>query len=406
MILHPDLRPPQCRVQALRQPDRRALLLAFTAGLLQSGCGGGGSADPAADAAELSTTDAPLPQAPLPRVTVDQPDRARALAVAGSRLNGSALADRALRPDWVYYTDPTGHRWFISQIDVFKQHEPIYSLGPLLGNDATWWPVAVDAMRGDATTRRLNAKPGLSRDTATTFVEVASGKKMTDKRIVDDRRLIEGSSVPVKWYFILAHDGAWYIVADPAHANSAQAVALQFAAANGEYDWRPVNLDGQLLVMDWQDMRPVLRMQPVAGWAQLVQGQSIDMDGWYGAQCVDLMHHYLDSALGITYPHGFTGNAYPIFQEAANTMVKTSRRLGQVTFTKHHYRPGDKPRPGDIVFWSAPDPGHVAIVLSADSQTLTTVDQNWVNSSANGSPATQVVHPHYNHVAGWLRPTW
>lgn len=407
MNLPPVPRLPDCPGTTMRRPSRRDLLLASAISALLSGCGGGGADDSTAAAtAELLPGDAALPRVPLPTVAVDPPDRVRALAATGSRLNGSALVDGALNPGWAYYTDPASERWYISDVRGFSEPVDILSLGPLVGNEASWWLVAKKAMTGDASTLSLRAATGLSRNTATTFRDEGRGVMVTDTRIVNDRRRIEGTTVPVKWFFTVGRDGVWYIVADPGYSKSIQPVAYQFAAANGDYDWRSVNLDGTQLMIEWKDSRPVLRMLPVPGWAEQVLGQSIDMDGWYGAQCVDLFHSYLDTALGIPYPHGFTGNAYRIFQEAADTTVKTSHRLGRVTFIKHIYRAGAVPQAGDVVFWSAPDPGHVAIVLSADAKTLTTMDQNWVNSSASGSPAARVVHPHYNHVAGWLRPSW
>lgn len=152
---------------------------------------------------------------------------------------------------------------------------------------------------------------------------------------------------------------------------------------------------------------PKVRFTPAPGYADAVVGQSIDLDSAFAAQCVDLAHHFISVALGIPYPHGFTGNAYPIFDNAPQSSTRTSTKYGTVTFTKMLRSTANSiPLPGDIVFWRNPDPGHVAIVTSANATTISTIDQNWSNSSANGSPAARVNHDNDASVVGWLRPSW
>lgn len=120
------------------------------------------------------------------------------------------------------------------------------------------------------------------------------------------------------------------------------------------------------------------------------EGRSIDFDGWYGAQCVDEMNQYLVDVLGITNPiQAFPGaTAYEIYTNANNPQ-----------FDKIANTPTGVPQVGDIVFWdtSIGSAGHVAIFLSGDANSFTSLDQNW--------PTGSVVHEQkhdYNGVCGWL----
>lgn len=63
------------------------------------------------------------------------------------------------------------------------------------------------------------------------------------------------------------------------------------------------------------------------------------------------------------------------------------------------------PEPGDIAIWGGwnGNPyGHTAIIVSANLYTFDSVDQNWVNSSSNGSKAARVTHNYTNPVFGAL----
>lgn len=120
-------------------------------------------------------------------------------------------------------------------------------------------------------------------------------------------------------------------------------------------------------------------------------GQSLDYDGAYGAQCVDLAQYWAQY-LGT---HTFRGNAIDIINQGNDDSYVTVMN-GPTNF----------PEPGDIVVWAANDSqvgtgpyGHVDICVRADANTLTTFDQNWVVV-----PAHVVTHRNYQGVVGWLHP--
>lgn len=60
------------------------------------------------------------------------------------------------------------------------------------------------------------------------------------------------------------------------------------------------------------------------------------------------------------------------------------------------------PEPGDIVVWTDGGwkNGHVAIFLSGDTHSFTSIDQNW----PKGSEVKEVYHSNYNYVWGVIRP--
>lgn len=98
-------------------------------------------------------------------------------------------------------------------------------------------------------------------------------------------------------------------------------------------------------------------------WANSKVGQSLDYDGAYGAQCVDLICFYY-SFLGNTSPGG-NANKY-----ASNSLPSGWQRI--------QYYSGFVPQAGDIAVWTyaSSSLGHVAIITSADSSRMYVVEQN------------------------------
>jgi len=320
-----------------------------------------------------------------------------------------AVLHRAQSPSWAYYTDPTDLRWYISQVGLFQNAVDVYSLGPLVNNRASWFTVAERAVTGVVTTKRLTVAPRLDSNTSTTFWDAGLQMMVTNSMILNDRRLIQGATVPIKWWFFNAPNGTWYIVLDPAFNNTSTPVVRRFDAINNQYLWSALDLTGTSTLLEWDGTQPRVRFSPIPGFANGVEGLRIDTDGFFGAQCVDLFHFYLDAALGVPFRSTeMAGNAFPIYQNAPNTATYTSRKYGSVTFRKMARSTSNAvPLPGDIVFWRNPDPGHVAIVIDADANSIRSIDQNWFNSNAQtGSPAARVTHTNDTRVAGWLRPTW
>lgn len=125
---------------------------------------------------------------------------------------------------------------------------------------------------------------------------------------------------------------------------------------------------------------------------QKYQGEKIDQDGAFGAQCMDLIKQYCVEVLNIPV---LTGNAVDVW-----TKYPADK------FLKVNYIPGgDSPQHGDIVIWGTGvgQFGHIAICdigqPSGFPNGFISFDQNW----PVGSPCALVSH-NFNNVLGWLRP--
>ena len=128
------------------------------------------------------------------------------------------------------------------------------------------------------------------------------------------------------------------------------------------------------------------RDQAVA-WAKEQASKPKDYDGVYGVQCVDLAVAYY-KFLGTTSPGG-NGKDY-----ATNRLPSGWTRIKNYN--------GFVPMPGDIAVWTktGSDKGHVAIVLSANSSSLTV-------SEFLGSNHTARIHTYsysYGSFYGVIRP--
>ncbi|MBQ7739809.1 MAG: InlB B-repeat-containing protein [Eubacterium sp.] len=130
-------------------------------------------------------------------------------------------------------------------------------------------------------------------------------------------------------------------------------------------------------------------------WANSKVGQSIDWDGVYGAQCVDLMAAYYNY-LGTSTPGG-NACAY-----AYNSLPSGWKRVQNAA--------GVVPEPGDIavydVGWKGGKYGHIAIVINADSYNMTTVEQY----GSTDHKTHKVTYP-YNrgngyHLWGFIKPNF
>jgi hypothetical protein len=121
----------------------------------------------------------------------------------------------------------------------------------------------------------------------------------------------------------------------------------------------------------------------VTQWEKGVIGRAIDMDGAFGAQCVDLVQHYSTYCVGVPLARGNGKDIW--FNENSGNYVK----LGA----------GAKGQKGDIVCWDGSwggGYGHVAVLLDDNGLSLNTVTQN------PGPPREQVFGK--NGLIGFLRP--
>ena len=134
-------------------------------------------------------------------------------------------------------------------------------------------------------------------------------------------------------------------------------------------------------------------------------GVCVDMDGFYGCQCVDLMRSFFQQVLKVPSPSS-SGSAYSIYAGVSGSITLTSGTR-KVRLDKIANTPTGVPLKGDIVFWSTAvgsGYGHVAIFLSGDASSFISFDQNWPSGNLTiGSPAAKVTH-NYNNVVGWLHP--
>ncbi len=130
-------------------------------------------------------------------------------------------------------------------------------------------------------------------------------------------------------------------------------------------------------------------------WANSKVGQSIDWDGVYGAQCVDLIAAYYNY-LGTSTPGG---NACNYVNNKLPSGWSRIKRDSNVI-----------PEPGDIavydVGWRGNKYGHIAIVISANASDMTTVEQY-----GSTDHKTHKVNFPYNrgekyHLWGFIKPNF
>lgn len=140
-----------------------------------------------------------------------------------------------------------------------------------------------------------------------------------------------------------------------------------------------------------------MNAQELQAFINEFNGIGVDEDGYYGAQCMDLMHLYL-------YQIGF-----PLGLFAAGTAYQAFTNANDPRFEKIMNDPSDPnqiPLPGDIMFWKpnvvgvTGSAGHVAILYKAQQgiNKFTSFDQNYPTGSVS-----HLQDHSYSGVAGWLR---
>lgn len=123
-------------------------------------------------------------------------------------------------------------------------------------------------------------------------------------------------------------------------------------------------------------------------------GNKADFDGSYGGQCVDLFRFYVKEVLNLPQPKSVVGAADFWTNYSSDPALFNN-------FTKIANTPEFIPQPGDVMLWTRRAGGgfgHVAIVLSADVNSFTSLDQNWPTLSL----VTKTKHDYIN-VYGVLR---
>lgn len=130
-------------------------------------------------------------------------------------------------------------------------------------------------------------------------------------------------------------------------------------------------------------------------WVKENLGKSIDYDGVYGVQCVDLAKHYIKNVLGIT-PESI-GNAIEYYNKR-----KTSEYLTK-NFKWIDNTPEFIPKKGDLcVFTSKSGNGHISVATGEGTTSyFYSYDQNF--PKAKHEPMTEIKHS-YTSFLGVLRP--
>ena len=119
-------------------------------------------------------------------------------------------------------------------------------------------------------------------------------------------------------------------------------------------------------------------------------GKHVDYDGVFGAQCMDLMHFYIDEVL--------MGEPSPGILRASSAKIAYETFDRPDLFEQIDNTPKGVPEEGDIMFWGIFPYGHVAPFVEGDVNNFTSFDQNY----PKGSECHEQNHT-YKDVLGWLR---
>lgn len=126
-------------------------------------------------------------------------------------------------------------------------------------------------------------------------------------------------------------------------------------------------------------------------------GKGVDWDGYFGDQCMDLMHYYIVEVLGLSGNILAAPTAYQAYVNGDPNFEKIANDFND---------PNQVPSNGDIMFWQpnvagvTGSAGHVSIFV--DGQ----VGVNSFNSFDQNFPTGSLCHIQnhtYKGVAGWLR---
>ena len=118
--------------------------------------------------------------------------------------------------------------------------------------------------------------------------------------------------------------------------------------------------------------------------------KKLDYDGWYGAQCMDLMHQYIDEVL--------LNRHSPETLRAPSAKQAFINFQSDTLFEKIVNTPMGIPQEGDIMFWGGGEWGHVAIYIDGDVNVFNSFDQNYPTGSS-----CHVQEHNYENVLGWVR---
>jgi hypothetical protein len=150
--------------------------------------------------------------------------------------------------------------------------------------------------------------------------------------------------------------------------------------------------------------------QSLADWIPKVQGQYINMDNAYGAQCWDLAAHW-STTLGLPVINTGGPGRWPGW---AGNMVDGFPQTGAIAAAYQLIAPGAAGKAGDIVVWGDSyyyyPSTHVAVLMRDNGAQLLCVSQNSTPSVA-GNPypdwttgPTTIQHLPRQGLLGFIRP--
>ena len=132
--------------------------------------------------------------------------------------------------------------------------------------------------------------------------------------------------------------------------------------------------------------------QTMVNWAKDNVYKWIDMDGMYGAQCVDLTMAYVKN--------------FADFQIYGNAIDYLTNPIPPGW--KRYYKGDAEIAPGDIAIWhwgNWDKFGHVGIVIDVDDDIITSVEQNVDGTPERGGIA-RIMSRDDTYLAGFIRPCY
>ena len=132
--------------------------------------------------------------------------------------------------------------------------------------------------------------------------------------------------------------------------------------------------------------------QTMVNWAKDQIYKWIDMDGMYGAQCVDLTMAYIKN--------------FADFQMYGNAIDYLTNPIPPGW--KRYYKGDAEIAPGDIAIWhwgNWDKFGHVGIVIDVDDDIITSVEQNVDGTPERGGIA-RIMSRDDTYLAGFIRPCY
>lgn len=252
---------------------RAALSLAVMGGML-SACGGGEHVTVGTSVAQSQGSD-PLPTT-FPSTAAgavrDRPNAARTMT-----WDQENVFPEIHTATWAYFYDPTQTRWYIAE--AHGRPTNTYSLGQPINRRESWWEVGSLSSIVSNQQRTITTKPNLQSLFSTDWFYALSGneqKTITDQgpAIRSDRTKIQGSTVPVLWYFFRAPNNGWFIVntetwRDPATQN-VDVRRFAMDPTGNQYDWQDLGAETTKVTFLPVSSGMQVRFRPRFGWPTLL----------------------------------------------------------------------------------------------------------------------------------------